>query len=60
MGYGAGLCDLRTPTNGALMAILATSGLQYQRWVKCAFPLYAGLFALGALAVGTAIVIGLQ
>ncbi len=42
------------------MAILATSGVHYERWVKFAFPLCAGLFALGALAVGTAIVIGLQ
>ena len=58
--YGAGLCDLLTPTNGALMAILATAGVPYERWFKFAFPLYAGLFALGALAVGTAIAIGLQ
>ena len=42
------------------MATLATSGVHYERWVKFAFPLCAGLFALGALAVGTAIVIGLQ
>lgn len=30
--YGAGLCDLLTPTNGALMAILATGGVRYEKW----------------------------
>ena len=37
----AGQYDLLTPTNGALMAILATSGVQYEHWVKFAFSLYA-------------------
>ena len=57
--FGAGLTDLMTPTNGALMAILAAAGVRYERWVKFAFPLYLGLFVLGAVAVGTAIAIGL-
>ncbi len=58
--YGAGLCDLLTPTNGALMAILAAGGVRYERWVKFAFPLYLLLVALGAMAILIAIGIGLQ
>lgn len=45
--YGAGLCELLTPTNGALMAILASAGIRYEDWVRHAFPLYLGLVALG-------------
>src|SRR2546427_896903 len=36
--YGAGLCELLTPTNGALMAILATAGVRYEQWLKFALP----------------------
>jgi uncharacterized ion transporter superfamily protein YfcC len=32
--YGAGLMDLVTPTNGALMAILAASGINYKDWLR--------------------------
>nr|MBA2458850.1 YfcC family protein [Gemmatimonadales bacterium] len=28
--YGAGLCEILTPTNGALMAMLAASGVRYE------------------------------
>jgi uncharacterized ion transporter superfamily protein YfcC len=58
--YGAGLCDLLTPTNGALMAILATAGVRYEGWVKFAVPLYGLVAVLGMAAIVTAIVIGLQ
>ncbi len=57
--YGAGLCDLITPTNGALMAILATAGVRYEEWFKFAGPLYLGLVALGAVAVVIGIAVGL-
>jgi uncharacterized ion transporter superfamily protein YfcC len=30
---GAGLAELLTPTNGALMAVLLAAGVPYQRWV---------------------------
>ena len=49
--YGAGLTDLLTPTNGALMAMLAACGVRYDQWLRFAGPLYAGLLALGAAAV---------
>ena len=58
--YGAGLCELLTPTNGALMAILASAGIRYEDWIRHAFPLYLGLVALGLVAIALALAIGLQ
>ena len=57
--YGAGLCDLVTPTNGALMAILGVAGVRYEEWMRFTAPLYLALMALGAVAVVVGIVIGL-
>lgn len=57
--YGAGLCELLTPTNGALMAMLAAAGVGYDKWLRFAFPLFLALFILGILAVGIGIVTGL-
>ncbi|MBI1722666.1 MAG: YfcC family protein, partial [Gemmatimonadetes bacterium] len=39
--YGAGLCELLTPTNGALMAILAAAGVPYGEWLRFAVPRFA-------------------
>jgi uncharacterized ion transporter superfamily protein YfcC len=58
--YGAGLCEIVTPTNGALMAILAAAGVPYEKWVKMMLPLFAAMFALGFVAVAVAIAIGLR
>lgn len=58
--YGAGLCDLVTPTNGALMAILAAAGVRYEQWIRFTFPLYLALVALGCVSIAVAIAIGLQ
>ena len=58
--YGAGLCDLVTPTNGALMAILAAAGVRYEHWMRFTFPLYLALVALGGVSIAVAIAIGLQ
>lgn len=57
--YGAGLCELLTPTNGALMAILASAGIRYEDWIRHVFPLYLGLVALGLGAIAIALAIGL-
>jgi len=57
--FGGGLCDLITPTNGALMAILAAAGVRYEEWMKYMFPVYLGLVALGAVAIGVGIAVGL-
>ncbi|QNE40052.1 YfcC family protein [Hymenobacter sp. NBH84] len=57
--YGAGLCELITPTNGALMAIVAACGVRFDAWWRFAFPLYLLLLALGAVAVVVGIAVGL-
>lgn len=58
--YGAGLCDLVTPTNGALLAILAAAGVSFEDWFRFAAPRYLGLMALGAVSIFIAIAIGLS
>ncbi len=58
--YGGGLCELFTPTNGALMAILAAAQVRYEEWLRFALPLLLGLLALGAGAIGLGVAIGLQ
>ena len=58
--YGAGLCELLTPTNGALMAILASAKVRYEDWIRYAGPLYLGLVAIGMVAIWVALGIGLQ
>jgi uncharacterized ion transporter superfamily protein YfcC len=56
--YGAGLCELLTPTNGALMAMLAAAGVRYEEWIRFAAPLFAVLFALAVLAIAIAVRLG--
>jgi uncharacterized ion transporter superfamily protein YfcC len=57
--YGAGLCEFLTPTNGAMMAILAAAGVRFDRWLRFALPLWALLFGLGAIAIIAGISIGI-
>jgi uncharacterized ion transporter superfamily protein YfcC len=57
---GAGLCEMVTPTNGALMAILAAAGVRYEDWLRFVLPRYLVLLALGAAAIVVAIAIGLR
>ncbi len=58
--YGAGLCDLITPTNGALMAILAAAGVRYEEWMRFTLPLYGMLVVLGGVSIALGIAVGLQ
>jgi len=58
--YGAGLCELVTPTNGALMAMLAASGVRYEEWLRFVLPVLGGLVALAAVAIGLAVATGLK
>ncbi|MGI8818344.1 MAG: YfcC family protein [Gemmatimonadales bacterium] len=58
--YGAGLCEMITPTNGALMAMLAAAGVRYEDWLKFVIPLYAGLMVLAATALALGVAIGLK
>ncbi|HET7584099.1 MAG TPA: Na+/H+ antiporter NhaC family protein [Gemmatimonadaceae bacterium] len=57
---GAGLCDMWTPTNGALMAILAAAEVRYGRWLRFLLPAYAMLFGIGVVAMLVGIAIGLR
>jgi uncharacterized ion transporter superfamily protein YfcC len=45
---GAGLCELLTPTNGALMAVLLSAGVPLQRWLRFA-----------AVGVGITLLVGI-
>jgi uncharacterized ion transporter superfamily protein YfcC len=58
--YGAGLCELVTPTNGALMAMLAAAGVRYEEWLRFVAPLIGVLAALAMLALVIAVSIGLR
>jgi uncharacterized ion transporter superfamily protein YfcC len=58
--YGAGLCELLTPTNGALMAILAAAGVRYEHWIRFVVPVYLGLVALALVAIFVGIGIGVR
>jgi uncharacterized ion transporter superfamily protein YfcC len=58
--YGAGLTELITPTNGALMAVTAAAGVKYGDWIEFALPVYFGLLGLSAVAITAAIIVGLR
>lgn len=57
--YGAGLCELITPTNGALMAMLAATGVPYDQWLRFAGRMWALLALLGVAAILTGVAIGI-
>ncbi|MGH7498647.1 MAG: YfcC family protein [Gemmatimonadales bacterium] len=58
--YGNGLCEVLTPTNGALVAMLAAAGVRYEEWLRFALPLWLLLAALGALAIVVGVATGLR
>jgi uncharacterized ion transporter superfamily protein YfcC len=55
--YGTGLCEMLTPTNGAMMAVLAAAGVRYEDWLRFALPLWAMLIGLGAIVIMIAVAI---
>ncbi len=55
---GAGLCDLITPTNGGLMAIIAAAGVPFGRWIGFAARLFLVLFVFGLIALVAGIAVG--
>ncbi len=57
--YGAGMCEILTPTNGALMAVLAAAGVRYERWLAFALRMWAMLVALGIASILVGIWIGM-
>ena len=58
--YGAGLCEILTPTNGALMAMLAAAGVRFEDWLRFVLPLWGLLAALGAAAIAVGVATGLR
>ncbi len=57
--YGGGLLDMITPTNGALLAILAAGGVRYDEWFRFVLPKYLVLIGLGGVAIVLGIASGL-
>jgi uncharacterized ion transporter superfamily protein YfcC len=58
--YGAGLCELVTPTNGALMAMIAASGVRYEDWLRFVVPVLGALAAVAVIAISLAVATGLR
>jgi uncharacterized ion transporter superfamily protein YfcC len=48
---GAGLMDVLTPTNGAVLAMLLAAGVPYTRWLRFAVPGMAIVSLVGFLAL---------
>lgn len=57
--YGAGLADLIIPTNGALVAMVAATGVQLEAWVRFVAPVLALLVVLALAVLGIAVGTGL-
>ena len=57
--YGAGLCEVLTPTNGALMAMLAAAGVPFEEWLRFAIPIFGILFALAGVGVAVGVAVGI-
>jgi len=58
--YGAGLCDIITPTNGGMMAILAAAGVPFNKWLRFVLPLWGALLGLGVVAIVAGIALELR
>ena len=58
--YGSGLCDVLTPTNGSLVAMLAAAGVRFEDWLRFALPLWILLAGLAAMAIGVGVAVGLR
>ncbi len=58
--YGAGMCELVTPTNGALVAVLAAAGVRFDDWIRESWRPLAAVTLTGAAAVVLAVTIGLR
>lgn len=58
--YGAGLTELVTPTNGAMVAVTAASGVKFGDWLSFATPIYLLLLVCSAMAIVVAILVGLR
>lgn len=55
---GAGLCDMITPTNGALLAVLLAAGVPLQRWLRFAIGGWLLMILVGIAGILAAIAVG--
>lgn len=55
---GAGLCDMITPTNGALLAVLLAAGVPLQRWLRFAIGGWVLMTLVGVAGILAAIALG--
>ena len=51
---GAGLAEIFSPTNGALMAVLLAAGLPFSKWLRFAVPAVALLTVVGLVSLAFA------
>ena len=51
---GAGLTELVTPTNGALMAVLLAAGVPFERWIRFVLPAVLLAVGLGIASIAAA------
>jgi len=58
--YGAVMADFIIPTNGSLMAVLAISGISYNKWLKFAVKPMALMLLLATIAIILAVATGYQ
>ncbi len=56
--YGAIMGDMIVPTNGALMAIIAITGIPYNKWFKFAWRPTLLMLLVGAIAIIVAVATG--
>jgi len=56
---GAGLTELVTPTNGALMAVLLAAGVPFERWIRFVLPPALLAAAIGIASIAAAMRLGL-
>lgn len=55
---GGGMCDIITPTNGALLAILAAAKIGYEEWFRFVAKYYLAVMVLGSASIVLAILLG--
>jgi uncharacterized ion transporter superfamily protein YfcC len=58
--FGAGLCELVTPTNGGLMAILAAASIRFEEYIRVAVRPTLLVAGFGVVSLLIAIAIHLQ
>ncbi len=56
---GAGLMEMLTPTNGALMAVLLAAGVPFQKWFRFALGGWVVATLVGVAGIAVALAVGL-